>query len=96
MKQISILDGNILRCPSCGSGNLHQESVSVFFGKTAKKISDSLVTDEYKKRNPSLDSDGLLIQFWCECCCADPELSIYHHKGSTYVEWQSMRQKIQD
>jgi hypothetical protein len=96
MKQISIMDGNVLRCPSCNSGNLHQESMSVFFGSIKKKINEISIEDEYKKNNPSKYSDGLLIQFWCECCSGDPELSIYHHKGSTYVEWESMRQKIQD
>lgn len=36
---------------------------------------------------PSLRRDGLKIGFWCETCPAEPSLSIYQHKGQTFIEW---------
>jgi hypothetical protein len=37
--------------------------------------------------NPSPRRGGILIQFDCECCLAEPQLGILQHKGWTRIEW---------
>jgi rubredoxin len=37
--------------------------------------------------NPSPRRGGILIQFDCECCLAEPQLGIFQHKGWTCIEW---------
>ena len=44
--------------------------------------------------NPSMRRHGLIIEFECECCHVDDfkktpllRLSIYQHKGITFLEW---------
>jgi rubredoxin len=39
------------------------------------------------KYNPSPRRGGIVIEFNCEGCSAQPILGIYQHKGSTLVEW---------
>jgi hypothetical protein len=91
---------NVLECPSCNESNLHQTSVGVFFRKedsddgVFKKIDNTGVQYANPSRNPSTRRDGLLISFVCEHCTADPELAIYQHKGSTFVEWNAVRTEI--
>jgi len=90
-----------LECPSCKGPNLHQHKVSVFWRANAESsdgyesfISTKQGREFLNKDNPSRDRDGLLIEFICEGCDADPELAIYQHKGITYFEWKSMRQLV--
>ena len=50
-------------------------------------------------RNPSSRRDGIRISMTCEHCSDDPanpedavpDLLIYQHKGTTYIEWDSYR-----
>ena len=93
--------GNGLECPCCKESNLHQKKIDVFFRKEEdsndgifKSIDRNGVDYINGSRNPSSRRDGILINFWCEHCDADPDLAIYQHKGSTYVEWYAMRQKV--
>jgi hypothetical protein len=95
------LDGSRLLCV-CGSNNLHHESVKVFW----REDEDSQEGTFFESKrvyfnnhidpndNPSRRRDGLLVRFWCENCSAEPELAISQHKGTTYVEWQSIRQTV--
>lgn len=101
MKQASIDPSGVLSCPNCASSNLHQTSSSVFFrdnedAVTGKffRIDKSKVEKTFGDKNPSLRRDGLLIEFECEQCDADPILAIYQHKGFTFIEWHSMRQPL--
>ena len=96
-----INDEKGLDCPNCGGNNLHQSSVSVFFRDTEDskegkfiRCAVGYVEATNPNNNPSCRRDGLLISFECENCSADPELAIYQHKGTTYVEWHSMRMPI--
>lgn len=36
---------------------------------------------------PSPRRDGMKIHFRCEDCESKPQLSIYQHKGQTFIEW---------
>lgn len=91
---------NVLVCPACNSPNLHQTAISTFFRKedavegVFKKIDSSGVFYTHPNRNPSPRRTGFLIAFACEQCNADPELAIYQHKGSTYVEWETIRKAL--
>ena len=95
------LDGSELLCV-CGSNNLHQESVKVFWRESEDSSQGTFFESKgnyFNKHinpndNPSNRRDGLLIRFSCECCSSEPELAIYQHKGTTYVEWQSIRQNV--
>lgn len=100
--KIEITDGNALLCPNCGGDYLHQRSASVFFRETDDSDTGKFVRCTSEKvheishiHNPSPRRDGVLIQFECEDCPADPELAIIQHKGATYVEWHSMRTPVQ-
>ena len=37
--------------------------------------------------NPSPRRGGIVIEFCCEHCDAEPQLGIYQHKGTTLIEW---------
>jgi len=89
-----------LACPCCGdTHNLHQVSAKVFFrdkedgeGGVAVECNTHAVQNlSYQHGNPSLRRDGISIRFACEHCAAEPELAIYQHKGSTFIEWTSAR-----
>lgn len=91
-----------LVCPSCAGENLHQVEVSVFWrdsedshnGTYVSTSTNRIDKDIDPNRNPSSRRDGLLVKFRCECCTADPELAIYQHKGTTFIEWHTMRMMV--
>jgi hypothetical protein len=88
------ISDDALHCPECGGGNLHQGRVEVFhrhredMPSTVIGIADGVVVDADAARNPSSRRQGLLIQFDCENCPAEPSLAIYQHKGTTFVLWR--------
>ena len=45
------------------------------------------ISNASMKECPSPRKGGMTIIFSCECCPAKPELSIYQHKGQTFIEW---------
>ena len=61
-------------------------------------VRDHLVTRD-SGRNPSSRRDGIRISMTCEVCSDDPrnpedvvpDLIIYQHKGTTYIEWDNHR-----
>ena len=99
-KEVTQLWGTAIDCPCCLGNNLHQKSVSVFFRNEDspdgifKKVDLTGVEYAHPSKNPSPRRDGMLISFFCETCDSDPELAIYQHKGSTYLEWHSVRTKV--
>jgi hypothetical protein len=102
MKQASIDIDGILQCPNCSSENLHQDSASVFFRDSEESLTGKFFRIDRTKaektlgdKNPSSRRDGLLIEFWCEECDADPILAIYQRKGYTYIHWHSMRKLVE-
>ena len=92
----------ILKC-ICGGINLHQDRVQTFWreGEDADKQNGMVSENGHntafmldRSKNPSTRRDGMLVRFECENCDAQPELAIYQHKGTTYLEWKSARQKL--
>jgi len=103
--RVKIGDYDQLYCPRCGEMNLHQDIVSVFNrneedSETGLKaiVSRSGVNIKTDQRgNPSSRRDGMIIHFWCEHCPGHIlRLSIYQHKGTTYVDWMKPEIKEED
>lgn len=38
--------------------------------------------------NPSMDRNGLLMEFFCETCDDKPVLAIFQHEGTTFIGWK--------
>ena len=84
----------VLECPSCGSDYLHQKQTDIYerredeeSGLHVRVEGKQATTDANMEGNPSGRRNGLTIQFWCEGCRANPVMSIYQHKGNTYVDF---------
>lgn len=87
-----------LLCPRCGESNLHHHTITVFDRNedaaevlrttvAYKKTTSEVVADK-GSGNPSNRRDGLTISFSCEHCEESTFLlSVYQHKGSTYMAW---------
>jgi len=84
---------DILTCPDCEGDYLHQVKVKSTwrdkedgdgFCYTSKKQGHSI--ERLKKNEIPFRRDNLVIDFDCENC-GKKELTIYQHKGSTYLEW---------
>lgn len=94
---------DLLECPGCTNCNLHQKKVSTFWRvedaergiRVVSQFVHTLV-DKEMHGNPSPRRDGILIDFECEHCDAEPRLSIFQHKGTTIVKWESMRSSVKD
>jgi len=86
-------DQSYLICPGCGGSNLHQVKVEVFnrdredskTGLHVEIVGQMLSLDEDINDSPSDRRDGLDIYFGCEECPEIVRLSIYQHKGTTYM-----------
>ena len=82
-----------LVCRGCGDPMLHQDRVEVFnreqedseTGLHVRIDGQMLRLDEDMKDTPSGRRDGLYIYFRCEQCPEAVRLSIYQHKGTTYL-----------
>jgi hypothetical protein len=87
-----------LACPSCGGGNLHHSTITVFSRREdeAEVLQTKVcgvrgtvtVTRDAGADNPSRRRDGIAIGFYCETCRVAPELTIAQHKGSTFINWR--------
>lgn len=96
-------DNDILTCPGCGHGNLHQDTVGVYHNRDARTGKEqSVVVSGHSgvaiadvpraaSLNPSNRRDGIRIGFWCEHECDVPDLLIYQVKGLTFVRWDDER-----
>ena len=94
-----MLDNNsTLLCANCGSINLHHIKVNIFnrTEDAEEGVQLEIATPRNKAAqinvstdltgNPSGRRDGLSVSFMCENCPEKTTLSIYQHKGSTYLE----------
>ena len=86
-------DTSYLVCLGCGDSMLHQGRVEVFnrdredseTGLHVRIDDHALSLDGDIKDTPSGRRDGLYIYFGCEQCPGEVRLSIYQHKGTTYL-----------
>jgi hypothetical protein len=104
-KNIGLYAANVIKCPNCDGIHLHQGKITAYCREredhtvgTVLIIEKDLASHEPSdmSENPSPRRNGMTIDFDCEECDAEPRLAIYQHMGCTYVQWESMRQKIQD
>ncbi len=66
-------------------------SLQEIFDNDKLNFISSHVTNAEMKRCPSPRRGGMDIIFSCECCSAKPKLSIYQHKGQTFIEWTRIK-----
>ncbi len=100
-KNIELTLDDSLNCPVCENPFLHQRKVSIFWrtedaeeGNRVVSQFGQTLTDTSMHGNPSARRDGILIDFECELCDADPRLSIVQHKGATIMAWDSVRKLL--
>lgn len=82
-----------LACPFCHYTYTHHGTIDVWDRSEDAKtglhttLNNSAVHTESAMtgNNPSPRRDGLTIQLWCEGCDAHYLLSIYQHKGETFI-----------
>lgn len=92
----AVIDENILLCPYCGGGNLHQGMVEVWNRRREDSedglhavISDHVCIETSMHGNPSSRRQGLAVWFECESCGDGIRLTIAQHKGTTYVRFDA-------
>ena len=87
-------DTTAIKCPACGGHCTHHGAIECFVrdsedsGTGLHVIVDGeipLYVDNLMAGNPSFRRDGLRISLTCELCCAESEIEITQHKGSTYL-----------
>jgi hypothetical protein len=89
-----------LLCPKCGNDFLHHADVIVYDRR--EDADDTRVTTigatinvamvpNARSGNPSSRRDGLAIEFECEGCHGQFELTIEQHKGQTYLNWRDLK-----
>lgn len=100
---VAVDEFDILACPKCGEGYLHQDTVGVYHKRrNAEQEEQSVIVSNREgvcvtdvprawSLNPSGRRDGIRIGFWCEHECAVPDLLIYQTKGNTYIRWDTER-----
>jgi DNA-directed RNA polymerase subunit M/transcription elongation factor TFIIS len=91
-------DEHVLACPSCGNSYLHHGCIVVYRrSEDAPRVLCTVINDGIAKLewlennrsdNPSPRRDGLTIEFSCENCGRENELTIAQHKGETLVRWR--------
>ena len=90
--------GHRLICPVCNGENLHQRAVGVYHhtsndnrGVLVDPNGECTVHTNIHANilNPSNEREGMRINFWCEIECKVPDLLLYQHKGTTYLEWDN-------
>jgi hypothetical protein len=88
--------GSELLCPSCGGNYLRHGSVHIYDRREDSRTGVHIAVtganvsmDGEMKANPSDRREGLLIEFHCEECKANPVLAISQHKGCTQVNFHS-------
>lgn len=88
--------GSELLCPACGGNYLRHGRIHVYDRSEDSRtgvhvtVSGSAVNmNSDMSGNPSGRREGLLIEFFCEQCEAQPVLQIAQHKGLTLVDFIS-------
>ncbi len=97
-----------LRCPRCGSQNLHhlgvtlfdraEDALSVVVISVSGAVTETKVQTSADSANPSSRRHGLAVQFGCEQCGGGTdvdviELTLAQHKGCTVIGWRYTPQK---
>lgn len=94
---------NAISCPVCGEDCLHHTDVKVYNrGNEDNENYDVVLIDsehgtslipvqDEDRPNPSDRRDGVRISFTCEQECEVPDLMLYQHKGTTYLEWDKRK-----
>lgn len=90
-------DTNVLGCPHCGSGNLHQVEVGIVARTEdadgalirVDQLSGATTREEIKANDRRLSGrrQELVVVFACEYCDLRPTLHMHQHKGETIVHW---------
>jgi hypothetical protein len=92
----AVIIGDVLYCPKCKGGHLHQTSTEAHYRRVEDGESYAVKTSGVKTEtfvdkdgasNPSPRRDSSKIHFWCEQCDAKVSLAIIQHKGETYIGW---------
>lgn len=84
-----------LLCPWCGGSGMHHISVDVVnrkqedavFGLKVHVEEMSFAAKDSLDGNPSPRRNGMTIQFNCELCGENSVLSLYQHKGETFLRF---------
>lgn len=86
----------VLHCPCCDSPYLHQKSIECFNrdedntnGNHIFINGDTVNIDRDISGNPSSRRQGLRIGFECEECKNYSYMSVYQHKGNTFIRMES-------
>jgi len=80
--------GGVLLCPSCNTDYLHQGRVNFFYpAQECHVMVDAplVQVDQSMEGNPSIERQGLTVEFWCENCHGISVLAFDQHKGHTIV-----------
>lgn len=90
--------GATLLCPKCGNDYLHHVGVIIYDREEDQAlVTRTIVVDGVARTrnmkdtdsgNPSARRNALAVQFWCEICDANPQLTIEQHKGNTRLGWR--------
>lgn len=97
--EIKIDEDNTLLCPRCDGGYLHHGNIEVYSRyEDAEQTLQTVVMNHQTKTalvasntaiNPSARRGGLRINFFCELCGEESDLTFAQHKGVTFVEWET-------
>jgi hypothetical protein len=87
---------DVLRCPGCGEDHLHHSRTRIFNrdsedcekGLVVSVEGAQVVHSSDMRGNPSR-RDGIVIDFWCECCFNESSLLISQAKGTTLLWWRT-------
>jgi uncharacterized protein YbaR (Trm112 family) len=91
---------DVLVCPGCRGSYLHHMRIRAYDRRCeddARVVRTTIGVGvegaqlervENDHSNPSSRRDGIVIEFWCENCDRDPELTIVQQKGKTFIEWR--------
>jgi len=101
------IDGDTLRCASCGSYLIHHSKVEIWDRDEDEEKGlhvcvdfEDVSIDRSMAGNPSDRRHGLAIYFWCENCKANNALVLSQHKGNTFIHWSTAeelsKQKLAD
>jgi hypothetical protein len=83
-----------LDCPRCGYNYLHHGTVTIYNRGEDKKntlvirCDGGAVSKLLAPSTAARNRNGLAIQFYCEGCGDDIELTIQQHKGQTLLHWR--------
>jgi hypothetical protein len=94
-------DTDVLACPNCDSFYLHHDAVTVYDRdedasdvtqvRVENGVATTMTIPNDVSRNPSSRRHGMAIEFWCEGCGGEFELTIAQDRGVTEIGWRGER-----